>query len=158
MSTTFTQVTLRGGGIDDLAIVEPIMQAAFDPRYGEAWTRSQCAGVMAMPGVALTIAELDGRPAGFAITRTIMDEAELLLLAVDPARRRRGIGRALLRAAIADGEAKHIAKIHLEVRSNNGAIALYQQAGFVKIGERRDYYRGNNGKLFDAHTFMRMLR
>src|SRR3546814_5731466 len=41
MSTTLTQVTLRRGGIDDLALVEPIMQAAFDPRYGEAWTRSQ---------------------------------------------------------------------------------------------------------------------
>src|SRR3546814_18830475 len=88
MSTTLTQVTLRRGGIDDLALVEPIMQAAFDPRYGEAWTRSQCAGVMAMPGVALTIAELDGRVAGFAIARTIMDEAALLLLAVAPARPR----------------------------------------------------------------------
>src|SRR3546814_9901536 len=87
------------------------MQAAFDPRYCEAWTLSQCAGVIAMPGVALTIAELDGRVAGFAIARTIMDEAELLLLAVDPARRRRGIGRALLRSVIADGESRGIAKI-----------------------------------------------
>src|SRR3546814_7276115 len=112
MSTTLTQDTLRRGGIDVLALGEPIMQAAFDPRYGEAWTRSQCAGVMAMPGVALTIAELDGRVAGFAIARTIMDEAELLLLAVDPARRRRGIGRALLRSVIADGESRGIAKIH----------------------------------------------
>src|SRR3546814_18264300 len=91
MSTTLTQVTLRRGGIDDLALVEPIMQAAFDPRYGEAWTRSQCAGVMAMPGVALTIAELDGRVAGFAIARPLMDKAEMLLLAVDPARRRPGL-------------------------------------------------------------------
>src|SRR3546814_15978831 len=91
-------------------LVARIMQAAFDPRCGEAWTRSQCAGVMAMPGVALTIAELDGRVAGFAIARTIMDEAELLLLAVDPARRRRGIGRALLRSGIADGESRGIAQ------------------------------------------------
>ncbi|HVI99952.1 MAG TPA: ribosomal protein S18-alanine N-acetyltransferase [Sphingomonas sp.] len=158
MSTVLTQVTLHRGGIDDLALIEPIMQAAFDPRYGEAWTRSQCAGVMAMPGVALTIAEIDGHAAGFAITRTIMDEAELLLLAVDPARRRRGVGRALLRAVIAEAETTGVVKLHLEVRASNAAIALYRQAGFRKIGERRGYYRGSNGKLFDAHTFMRVLR
>src|SRR3546814_19557043 len=84
MSTTLTQVTLRRGGIDDLALVEPIMQAAFDPRYGEAWTRSQCAGVMAMPGVALTIADLDDRVAGVAITRTLHEEAEQQLDWVQP--------------------------------------------------------------------------
>src|SRR3546814_21202332 len=89
MSTTLTQVTLRRGGIDDLALVEPIMQAAFDPRYGEAWTRSQCAGVMAMPGVALTLAETEGRVAGSRIARTNMAAAELLLLPVDPKTGRR---------------------------------------------------------------------
>lgn len=157
MSTVLTHVTLRGGGIGDLAAVEPIMQAAFDPRYGEAWTRGQCTGVLAMPGVTLTIAELDGAPAGFAIVRAIMDEAELLLLAVDPKTRRRGIGSALLRAVVADATARGGAKLHLEVRAGNDAAALYRKAGFKKIGERRDYYRGTNGKLFDAHTFVRML-
>src|SRR3546814_20202666 len=110
-----------------------------------------------MPGVALTIAELDGRVAGFAIARTIMDEAELLLLAVDPARRRRGIGRALLRSVIADGESRGIAKIHLEVRASNGAIATYRQTGFEKIGDRRDYYRGTSGQLFEPYPIIRML-
>jgi ribosomal-protein-alanine N-acetyltransferase len=157
MNTVLTHITLRSGGIGDLPAIEPIMQAAFDPRYGEAWTRGQCAGVMAMPGVTLTIAEVDGVAAGFAITRAIMDEAELLLLAVDPKKRRRGIGSALLRAVIADTESRGVAKLHLEVRAGNEAIALYRKSGFKKIGERRDYYRGSNGKLFDAHTFMRAL-
>jgi ribosomal-protein-alanine N-acetyltransferase len=157
MSTVLTHVTLRTGGIVDLPSIEPIMRAAFDPRYGEAWTRSQCAGVMAMPGVTLTIAEVDGAPAGFAVTRAIMDEAELLLLAVDPKRRRRGIGSALLRAIVADAQSRGIAKLHLEVRAGNDAAVLYRKAGFEKIGERHDYYRGANGKLFDAHTFMRVL-
>ena len=157
MNTVLTHVTLRNGGIADLAAVEPIMQAAFDPRYGEAWTRNQCTGVMAMPGVTLTIAEIDGTPAGFAIVRATMDEAELLLLAVDPKRRRRGIGSALLRAAVAACESQGVAKLHLEVRAGNEAAALYRKAGFEKIGERRNYYRGANGKLFDAHTFVRAL-
>ncbi len=157
MSTVLTHVTLRSGGIADLATVEPIIQAAFDPRYGEAWTRSQCTGVMAMPGVTLTIAELDGAPVGFAITRAILDEAELLLLAVDPKKRRRGIGSALLRAAIAACETQGARKLHLEVRAGNEAVMLYRKAGFEKIGERRNYYRGAGGKLFDAHTFARAL-
>ena len=53
------------------------MTAAFDPRYGEAWTRNQCLGVLAMPGVRLTLALVDDRPAGFAMVRSVMDEAEL---------------------------------------------------------------------------------
>ena len=49
-------ITLRTGDARDIAIVEALMSAAFDPRYGEAWTRNQCLGVLAMPGVALTLA------------------------------------------------------------------------------------------------------
>jgi len=95
------QVTLRTGDARDVALVDALMNAAFDPRYGEAWTRSQCLGVMAMPGVRLTLAFVDDEAAGFAMVRSVADEAELLLLAVDPAFRRRGVAGALLRAVIA---------------------------------------------------------
>ncbi|HEU4959491.1 MAG TPA: ribosomal protein S18-alanine N-acetyltransferase [Sphingomonas sp.] len=141
----------------DLGAVDRIMREAFDPRFGEAWTPSQVAGVLAMPGVWLTIAELDGAPAGFAVTRAIADEAELLLLAVRPAVRRRGVGRALLKSATAEARSRGVAHMHLEVRAGNDAIVLYRSAGFVKVGERRDYYRGRNGKLFDALTFRTTL-
>ena len=136
-----------------MPLVDTIMQEAFDPRFGEAWSSSQCAGVLAMPGVWLTIAELDGAPAGFAMVRAILDEAELLLLAVRPAARRRGVAKALLRSVFAEARARGVASVHLEVRAGNDAVALYRLAGFEKIGERRDYYRGRNGKLFDAQTF-----
>ena len=78
------QILLRTGDARDVAIVDALMAAAFDPRYGEAWTRNQCLGVLAMPGVRLTLASIDDRPAGFAMVRSVADEAELLLLAVDP--------------------------------------------------------------------------
>jgi [ribosomal protein S18]-alanine N-acetyltransferase len=148
------QILLRTGDPRDVATVDALMTAAFDPRYGEAWTRNQCLGVLAMPGVRLTLALVDDRPAGFAMVRSVMDEAELLLLAVDPAFRRRGIGTALLRAVIAEAQMTGIADLHLEVRANNPAVALYTEQGFAKVG---GYYRGRGGEAFDAHTYRRAV-
>ena len=89
-------VRLRSGEAADLDQVMRIMTEAFHPSFGEAWTRSQCAGIMPMHGVTLTIAENGRAPVGFSLVRAVADEAELLLLAVDPQEQRRGIGQALL--------------------------------------------------------------
>ena len=150
-------VTLRRGDARDIEAVAALTEAAFDPRYGEAWTQGQCLGVLAMPGVALTLASVDDERAGFAMVRTILDEAELLLLAVAPALRRRGVGTALLRAAIGELTATGVAQLHLEVRAGNEAVALYRAHGLNKVGERRDYYRGTAGQVHDAHTYRLML-
>lgn len=150
-------ITLRTGDARDIATVETLMTAAFDPRYGEAWTRSQCMGVIAMPGVRLTLAIVDDAPAGFALIRSVADEAELLLLAVAPSFRRRGVGTALLRAVSGECTAHGIRDFHLEVRAGNDAIALYTAHGFTKVGERRGYYRGAQGQAYDAHTFRKPL-
>jgi ribosomal-protein-alanine N-acetyltransferase len=157
MSSAPQLVDIVHGGPGDLPVVNAIMGEAFDPRYGEAWTPSQCLGMLALPGVWFCVAWNGGRPAGFAMARAIADEAELLLLAVRPAMRRRGIAAGLLRAIAADARERGAAKLHLEVRANNDAVELYRAQGFEKIGERRDYYRGNDGKLFDAWTFSRRI-
>jgi len=150
-------ILLRGGDARDVAVVDALMQGAFDPRFGEAWTRSQCLGVMAMPGVRLTLAMVDDEPAGFAMTRSVADEAELLLLGVSAAFRRRGVGTALLRSVEADCIADGIATLHLEVRASNDAVRLYTRHGFAKVGERRAYYRSKTGQAHDAHTYSRKL-
>jgi ribosomal-protein-alanine N-acetyltransferase len=157
MSTTINMVELRQGTTADLPLVDAIMREAFDPRYGEAWTRGQCLGIMAMPGVWLTIASMDGQPVGFAMARVVVDEIELLLLATLPRMRRRGVGRSLVSTIIDAARASGAARVHLEVRSGNDAIKLYSTAGFTKIGERRGYYRGNGGQLFDALTYSREM-
>ena len=148
---------LRAGSARDIDLVDALMMQSFDPRYGEAWTRSQCLGVLAMPGVRLLIAFLDDEPAGFALTRVIVDEVELLLLATLPAQRRRGVGATLLRALLAEAEGEGLKRMHLEVRAGNEAVRLYAEYGFVKAGERRGYYRGRTGQLHDAHTYSREL-
>ncbi len=155
MSTQLHLVELASGRVSDADAVDRVMQAAFEPRYGEAWTRAQCVGILTMPGVWLTLAKSAGETVGFALVRAIMDEAELLLIAVDPACRRRGVAGALMRSMLAECRGRGVKRVHLEVRANNPAVALYTSHGFTKAGERRDYYRAKSGEQFDAHTYAR---
>lgn len=147
-------VTLVHGGSSDLDGVMDVMTAAFSDDYGEAWTRSQCAGILPMSGVKLVLAEDADQVLGFALYRTIIDDAELLLLAVAPSVQKRGIGRKLLDHFIEDAKKNGAAKIHLEVRDGNAAIQLYEAAGFAQSNRRRNYYHGRGGGQFDALTFL----
>ncbi|MGI8704214.1 MAG: ribosomal protein S18-alanine N-acetyltransferase [Sphingomicrobium sp.] len=147
-------VSLVAGGADDLDSVMSIMTAAFPACYGEAWTRSQCAGILPMTGVRLMLAQNGADVVGFSLHRTIADDSELLLLAVTPSARARGIGRHLLEHFIEDAKGNGAARIHLEVRDGNPAIRLYEAAGFVQSNRRRNYYRGRGGERFDALTFL----
>lgn len=153
MTATEAAVRVEAGGIADLSDVMIAMRDAFDPEFGEAWTEAQCAGILGMPGSRLVIARRELEPAGFAMSRTIAGETELLLLAVRVGFRRSGIGRSLLERAIVDARDEGAQTMHLEVRDGNGAVLLYQGAGFQQVGRRRHYYRGVNGKVFDALTF-----
>lgn len=151
---TTSTVCLRRGSVEDLDDVMRVMTAAFQPCFGEAWTRSQCAGILPMHGVSLTLADQGGKPVGFSLARAVADEAELLLLAVEPAEQRRGIGQALLDDFIATALAGGGHRLHLEVRDGNPAVELYRTSGFAQAGRRRNYYHGPDGKSYDAVTLM----
>ena len=150
-----TPILLRNGGSDDLDAVMGIMDSAFQPCFGERWTRSQCAGILPMNGVRMRIAGHDERhAAGFSLMRVVADEAELLLIAVHPTVQRGGIGEALLDDFVTyahDSGARHL---HLEVRSGNPAMGLYSNKGFVIAGRRRDYYHGPRDEHYDALTLV----
>ena len=148
------KVRLRPGEVADLDEVMRIMRAAFRPCFGEGWTRSQCAGILPMTGVTLTIAEDSSGAIGFSLVRCVADEAELLLLAVEPARQHSGVGHELLDEFIASARARGAAKLHLEVRDGNAAVDLYTTAGFIPAGRRRNYYHGPEGETYDAVTLM----
>ena len=149
---TNAPVILSGGGDADLPDVMTVMNDSFDPRFGEAWTISQCAGLLPLPGVWLTLARANDEVLGFALARLVADEAELLLLAVKAAGQRRGIGRILLEHFEDEAAARGATQLHLEVREGNHALSLYDQAGFRLVGRRRDYYCGEKGDRYDALT------
>jgi len=147
-------VRLRSGDSRDLDDVMEIMDAAFGNRFGEAWTRSQCAGILPMTGVSLVIARdaETGSMVGFSLSRSVADEAELLLLAVDPKRHREGIGTLLLDEFMDRARTNGVTRVHLEVRDGNPAIDMYRESGFVAVGRRRHYYHAPAGVRFDALT------
>jgi ribosomal-protein-alanine N-acetyltransferase len=152
------RVRLAPGESADLDAVMDVMASAFDSRFGEGWTRSQCAGIMPLSGVILMLAEDEsGEICGFSLLRTVADEAELLLLAVSPAAQRRGIGGSLLDHFIEHGRRSGVRRLHLEVRDGNPAVAMYQAFGFKAEGRRRKYYSGDDGTQHDALTMAREL-
>lgn len=147
------RVRLAPGESADLDAVMDVMASAFDPRFGEGWTRSQCAGILPLSGVMLMLArDEDGEVHGFSLLRTVADEAELLLLAVAPQAQRRGVGGSLLDHFIGHGRCNGIRRLHLEVRDGNSAVAMYQAFGFKAEGRRAKYYSGQDGSQHDALT------
>lgn len=152
-------VTLARGMASDLGEVMRVMASAFPAGFGEGWSRSQCAGILPLGGVTLMLAR-DGRGVtrGFSLVRTVVDEAELLLLAVEQDAQGAGYGGALLREFIARGRDQGQTLLHLEVRDGNPAAAMYTKAGFRPVGRRKDYYRGAGGRKYDAVTMALNLR
>ncbi len=82
-----------------------------------------------------------GEIVGYCIFMTAADEGEILRIAVKPDMRKSGIGQKILDSAIRIMAQRGAAELFLEVRaSNDAAIRLYEKAGFVKTGVRKNYY------------------
>lgn len=152
------EVILAEGSFRDLDSVMRVMDDSFDPAYGEGWTAPQCAGLMPMPGVWLSLARDGAEVVGFALARLVADEAELLLLAVKRGRQRRGVGQLLLDRFTAIAASRGAARLHLEVREGNHAVKLYSRSGFIEVGRRKNYYSGCDGQVYDALTLARRVQ
>ena len=149
---------------DDLDGVMWIMEAAFEPRWREAWTRAQVRDSLALPSTHLLLAGSGGQelspgdPAqGFILSRRALDEEELLLIAVHPDHRERGLGSDLIESRCSTSAAIGVKTVFLEMRANNPAQSLYRRCGFEPIGLRPLYYRSADGVGIDAITFARQL-
>ena len=84
---------------------------------------------------------------GYGLMSYAMDEAHILNICASPDGRRQGIGGYLLQHLLMQARQHEVEWVLLEVRKSNlAAIALYQNAGFHEIGERRNYYPALKGR------------
>ena len=111
--------------------------------FGEdAWTMDMFRQGMDQPLAHYVVAKQQNRLMGYMGFLHILDEIELLTIAVSTSARRKGIGKQLLLELVSYAKRHNICRILLEVRrSNLAAITLYESFAFYQIGTRRNYYR-----------------
>ncbi len=125
---------------DDVARVAEIERVAF----ADPWSRESFRQLAGTPTVFFRCARegVGTPPLGYVVAWFVADEGEIANIAVDPAVRRRGLGAALLDAALAEAARRGAVAVYLEVReSNEAAQRLYASRGFVVVGRRVRYYR-----------------
>ena len=130
--------------------------------FARVWTVEEIESLAAQASVEVRVARRITRMAapmvGFAIIRSVVDEAEILTIGVDPAHRRRGIALTLMTEALERLPMQGVRRLLLEVSATNDtALKLYRGLGFREIGRRTDYYRheadvGGEGELPHAST------
>ena len=87
------------------------------------------------------VAERDGVAVGYVGCQTVLDEGYITNVAVSPDCRRQGVGRALIGTLVSHAGAQGLAFVTVEARTSNmPAIALYENAGFQKVGVRKNFY------------------
>ena len=124
---------------DDVAALAVLHAAAF----ADPWREGALRDLFATLGVfAFAMAD------GFILARVAGEEAEILTLAVAPAARRKGLGRALIRAAAGHAATLGATSLFLEVGVRNyAAQALYRGLGFVEVGRRKAYYANEDADI-----------
>jgi ribosomal-protein-alanine N-acetyltransferase len=125
-------------GAADAAKVAEILREA---REAASWSEEALRETAKLPGVVAFVSEQNGAVSGIVVGRQVLDEAEILNLAVTRGVRRLGTGRALVVGVLRKFEQLRVSRVFLEVReSNAGAIAFYRGLGFQGVGVRKDYY------------------
>lgn len=149
---------IEKAGAGAIASIMPVMNTAFDPVFGEAWTAAQCLSALAMPGSQLLIARTNaGAVAGFALSRWILEEEELLMIGVAPEFQRLGFATRLLDEIVSRARSEDRSLLFLEVRDGNKARLFYEKSGFLEVGRRKDYYHGTDNSRHDAITMSRII-
>ena len=127
-------IALRPGSVDDLPAVYRLNQAAF----AECWSHESLYSALES-GYDLLLCECDGELAGYLLALIVMDEIQIMQIAVAAPFRRRGLASAMTAELMRfyPGASQML----LEVRaSNRAARALYGKLGFAETGRRKAYY------------------
>ena len=117
-----------------VSAVAELERQNFSEPWPEIAVRSELTNKLALWLVAVE----DGVVAGYVGSQTVLQEADMMNIAVADTHRRRGIARLLVEELIRQLDAYQLT---LEVRASNvPAIALYEKLGFTQVGLRKNYY------------------
>ena len=143
---------LREGGEADLSTVFRLNQAAF----AECWSLESLYSALDS-GFDLLLCEHEDKLAGYLLSLTVLDEIQIMQIAVAEAYRRQGLASAMTAALIRANPGAR--EMLLEVRaSNRAARALYAALGFEETGLRHEYYSPDTaGRREDAVLMSRQL-
>ncbi|PIT70789.1 ribosomal protein S18-alanine N-acetyltransferase [Bartonella tribocorum] len=132
--------------INDSAALYQIHQHCFTPAWGKQAFDTFLTD-HSIFGYKAFLIEKSDQILGFCLCRLILDEAEIITIAVHPHYRQQGIGTLLIDRIIHHLHDKRAIKLFLEVESSNlSALNLYQRFEFQKISERLAYYPSQNGR------------
>lgn len=122
-------------------------------RHMTAWRAQDFAEILPL-STTLLVAD----PRAFCLGCVVLDEAEILVLATDPARQRSGLATDILRRFEAQAQQRGATICHLEVAADNApARAFYTARGYAPTGLRKGYYRRPDGGQTDAVLMARAL-
>ncbi len=142
--------------VNDSATLHQIHQHCFIPAWGKR-TFDTFLTDHSIFGYKVFLIHPSDQILGFCLCRLILDEAEIITIAVHPHYRQQGIGTLLIDHTIRHLHDKRAIKLFLEVESSNlSALILYQRFEFQKISERLAYYRSKNGRG-DAIIMQKLL-
>ena len=114
--------------------------------FARGWSEKEFIDLLAKPTCRAITTD-----SGFALLQLLPPESELLTIVIDPARRGKGCGRALLTETLRTAGQNGADTLFLEVdATNHAARALYANAGFAQTGLRTDYYTHPDGSKSDA--------
>ncbi len=123
--------------------------------FARPWSAMDFESLLAERGV-LADGLFQGRsetPGGFVLSRRVLDEAEILTVALDASLRGRKLAGPLLRRHLDALSARSVRRVHLEVDEDNApALALYRRLGFAESGRRVGYYTKPDGSRATALT------
>ena len=131
-------MTLRLATVADLDAICALEDACFS----DPWSREAFEAAFENPLCSFHVAEDGGEVIGYALFSVLYEDAEIMSIAVDPAKRRCGVGSAMLRRIVECARIAEAEVLFLEVReSNEAARALYRGFGFEEIRRIKRYYR-----------------
>jgi ribosomal-protein-alanine N-acetyltransferase len=130
--------TVRAAGAEDIDHVARIERISFS----DPWSAGEFRALLESPhAIFLVACDEHDSIGGYVVTMSVLDESEVLNIAVDLDHRGKSVGAMLLDKCIEEAEARGSRSTYLEVRqSNEPALRLYRSRGFEEVSRRRGYY------------------